>query len=761
MKAKGLTTHLTLFLVLLLGLLAAGTAGAGVVAFYSPEGTLTMVDVPRADTPAAALNVLVSGPPAGLQSAIPSGTQIANLTIQGSTITVEFSTRILAGVTGEIALSDIYDQVKMTLYQFNLGDTIKLMTAGNLLSDYLLPTGQVTPKPKNERFATSMVQVATAGTALTGKSVTLSPGHGLFWNGSGWYTQRPVYCSPLSQEDYHTVDIVTYLKSYLESDGVTVKMVRETDKNAGNHGSGNPWWMMASYLYLQNHGYPCSVYASYTGDCTTGTNANESNDDVRARPLASNYDGTNIYIAVHTNGYVGDCTGSCPTGTTTYYDLTSSEHSAWGTISQNLANAVNPAIMSAITQNVDSTWTCHGACTQDSAGNYGEIRIPQRAAILTELAYHDTCDRDAVRLRDPFFTSAAMWGEYKGICTYFGATPTWGFYSDEYVSDDIPATMGAGEVRQVHITFRNRGVVWNEAHAIRLGANGDSDPFSASGRYTISGDVAPGQTYTFTVNFTAPTTPGSYVTDWRMVRDAVTWFGATLTKTVTVGDSEAPTVPQNLAATPVSPTAINLSWSASTDNVGVTGYKVYRGGSQIGTSATTSYSDTTCAANTAYSYTVAAYDAVGNTSAQSSTAPATTPASEYIIDNTAAAFTGAWSTGTSSTDKYGADYRFSSTVVTESATTIWRPTIGLSGNYDVYCWYPQGTNRSAMAPYTIYWNGGSQTIAVNEQTLGGRWNLLVSSKPFLAGTGGYVKLGNGTGEASKVVLADAIRFVWH
>ena len=710
MKAKGYGT-LTLLAVLMV-FLAIGTAGAASVAFYSPDGMLTLVDVPTANTPATALEALVAGPPAGLVSAIPQGTQITNLSIDGGNITVEFSTQILAGVTGEQELSSIYDQVKMTIGQFGPIESIKLATAGNMLSDYLLPTATVAPKDAITAFSVkagvastagkNTVRAMTTGSSLSGKSVTLSPGHGRFWNGSGWYTQRPVYCSPLSEEDYHNVDIATYLKSYLESDGMSVHMVREVNKSAGNHSSGSPWWQMASYLYLQNQGYPCSVYASYTGDCTTGSGSNESSDDIRARPLASNYDGTDIFVSLHTNGYTGDCTGNCPTGTKTYYDYSSSEHSSWGTVSQNLANSVSSAMISALQNNVDSTWGCHGSCTQDSAGNYGEIRIPHRAAILTELAFHDTCDRDAIRLRDPFFTSAAMWGEYSGICSYFGVTPTWGFYSDEYVSDTLPSTMTPGSTTTATITFRNRGVVWNESYAMRLGAVGDSDPFSSATRYTISGNVSPGSTYAFTISLTAPSTPGTYTSDWRMVRDGVTWFGATCSKTITVGDNQPPSVPQNLTATVTSPTSIRLNWSASTDNVGVTGYKIYRGGTQIATTASTSYTNTGLTANTSYSYTVAAYDAVGNTSAQSSAASATTAPSEYIIDNTSATFTSSWSTGTSSTDKYGADYRFGSTAASETRTAIWTPTISLAGNYDVYCWYPQGSNRSAMAPYTVY-----------------------------------------------------------
>ena len=75
--------------------------------------------------------------------------------------------------------------------------------------------------------------------------------------------------------------------------------------------------------------------------------------------------------------------------------------------------------------------------------------------------------------------------------------------------------------------------------------------------------------------------------------------------------------PTSLSGTAVSSSQINLSWTASTDNVGVTGYKIYRNGTQVGTSATNSYSDTGLTASTAYTYTVSAYDAAGNNSAQS------------------------------------------------------------------------------------------------------------------------------------------------
>jgi hypothetical protein len=82
-------------------------------------------------------------------------------------------------------------------------------------------------------------------------------------------------------------------------------------------------------------------------------------------------------------------------------------------------------------------------------------------------------------------------------------------------------------------------------------------------------------------------------------------------------DTQAPTAPKGLKATAISSTQINLSWTASTDNVGVTGYKIYQNNIQIGTTASTSYQSTGLNANTSYSYRVAAYDAAGNTSAKS------------------------------------------------------------------------------------------------------------------------------------------------
>jgi chitodextrinase len=89
-------------------------------------------------------------------------------------------------------------------------------------------------------------------------------------------------------------------------------------------------------------------------------------------------------------------------------------------------------------------------------------------------------------------------------------------------------------------------------------------------------------------------------------------------------DTEAPSVPVDLFASAESDSSMDLSWSPSTDDVGVEGYRIFRDGSAVGLSSITAYLDTGLAAGTSYSYRVSAFDSSGNESAQSSPATGTT-----------------------------------------------------------------------------------------------------------------------------------------
>ena len=89
-------------------------------------------------------------------------------------------------------------------------------------------------------------------------------------------------------------------------------------------------------------------------------------------------------------------------------------------------------------------------------------------------------------------------------------------------------------------------------------------------------------------------------------------------------DTTAPSAPTGLLVINTTTSTVALSWSPSTDNVGVTGYSIYRGGAKVGTTTQTSYTDTHLVSSTSYTYTVAAYDAAGNVSAQSASVTAKT-----------------------------------------------------------------------------------------------------------------------------------------
>ncbi|MDH7446538.1 reprolysin-like metallopeptidase [Aquimarina sp. 2201CG14-23] len=95
---------------------------------------------------------------------------------------------------------------------------------------------------------------------------------------------------------------------------------------------------------------------------------------------------------------------------------------------------------------------------------------------------------------------------------------------------------------------------------------------------------------------------------------------------VVTPDTQAPSTPSSLAASNTTTTATDLSWNASTDNIAVTGYDVYRGNTVIATVAGTSYTATGLSPDTAYSFRVKAKDAAGNESSFSNTVNVTTDA---------------------------------------------------------------------------------------------------------------------------------------
>jgi chitodextrinase len=156
-------------------------------------------------------------------------------------------------------------------------------------------------------------------------------------------------------------------------------------------------------------------------------------------------------------------------------------------------------------------------------------------------------------------------------------------------------------------------LAWNVSGATSI--NIDNGVGDVTNRSSIA--VSPAQTTTYTLS--ASNSSGS----------------STAVVTVTVssgGDTQPPTIPTLISATAASATEVDLTWTASSDNVGVAGYQILRNGSPISSvpGAMLSYADTTAAASTTYTYTVNAFDAAGNHSAASNAIQVATPGAPGI-----------------------------------------------------------------------------------------------------------------------------------
>ena len=177
-------------------------------------------------------------------------------------------------------------------------------------------------------------------------------------------------------------------------------------------------------------------------------------------------------------------------------------------------------------------------------------------------------------------------------------------------------------------------------------------------------------------------------------------------------DTTAPTTPTSLSASAVTQTTLTLSWTASTDSGGVSGYNVYKDGSLLTSGITgTTYGVTGLTLNTAYSFTVLAYDSAGNLSTQSSalatttlpdTTEPTTPGNATFSSVTTSAITLSW---TASTDAVGVSgyriYRGATQVGTTTLLTLTNSSLssGTSSSYTIEA-YDAAGNRSSRSATT-------------------------------------------------------------
>jgi sugar lactone lactonase YvrE len=161
--------------------------------------------------------------------------------------------------------------------------------------------------------------------------------------------------------------------------------------------------------------------------------------------------------------------------------------------------------------------------------------------------------------------------------------------------------------------------------------------------------------------------------------------------------------------------------------------------------------------NTTYSFEVNSQDGETKLAATG----AFTTGGPIIIQALQAIYSGVWTIDTSGPDKYSSSYKYAATTVgPDSAEALFQPIITTPGYYDVYIWYSEGADRSANVPVLTSYQGGSVFTNLNQTLPGGQWQLLAAAKYFGAGTNGFVRMGNGTGETNKIVIADAVQFIY-
>jgi hypothetical protein len=190
------------------------------------------------------------------------------------------------------------------------------------------------------------------------------------------------------------------------------------------------------------------------------------------------------------------------------------------------------------------------------------------------------------------------------------------------------------------------------------------------------------------------------------------------------------------------------------------------------------------ATEVAYTFRITATDSAANSGTGSVTINVIQPGAIYVDDPDAVLVPDCsppcdplieWSPY-STPEQYGSGFRYmvaTGVPGTVTGTVTWTPDLPAAGQYAVYAWWDDASTignsqkvRSTHVPYTVYYDGGSQTVEVDQTDTGpggGRWNLL-GTYSFAAGTSGYVVLSNDATPAPVSgsitwVVGDAIKLV--
>jgi chitodextrinase len=254
-------------------------------------------------------------------------------------------------------------------------------------------------------------------------------------------------------------------------------------------------------------------------------------------------------------------------------------------------------------------------------------------------------------------------------------------------------------------------------NAVTIAWDASTDPFGVSGYKIYRNDslVGTSETTSFSDTGLLPSTQYSYTVEAYNVANLVSTPSLALNVT-TAFDTTPPSVPTGLHSTGQTDLSISLSWNASTDNVAVSGYDVFRNGTLVTSTIGTSFTDSGLSVDTAYVYTVLAYDTSGNDSAQSTpldvstlidTTPPTIPQQLASPSQTISTINLTWDAATDPVGVTGYDvYRNGTFLRAVSGTTYADTGLHYNTNYNY-----------TVAAFDQYNNKSSPSQALSVSTL--------------------------------------------
>jgi chitodextrinase len=282
---------------------------------------------------------------------------------------------------------------------------------------------------------------------------------------------------------------------------------------------------------------------------------------------------------------------------------------------------------------------------------------------------------------------------------------------------DTQAPSAPGSVSQAGVTASSITVSWSAA----------SDNFGVVGYEILRDGVLAGSTASTLFSIAALQCGTMYTIGVRAFDAAGNRSPASsvLITTADCSDTTAPSSPAGLAIASVNETSVSIRWNASSDDRGVLGYGVYRGGTPVGSTGATSYTVAGLSCGASYSIAVDAYDAAGNRSGQSSIAASTSACPPPPIDPPP--------------DTTAPTVPLGATVTSAAASTI-------SLNWTA------STDNVAVAGYGLYRDGAAAgSVSAPSATFSG----LACGRSYQLAVDAYDASGNRSARSSAVVSSTA------